>query len=216
MSSLKYSVTPWRKPSSEWDRRTDVQKRAAARETASPLLAERGMEGTILSQIAARSGMILVRLHQLYPSKAHLVDEIARVYLDRLYAALDGAGLDGLPGRERLRVMARALARTAYAERDSHCVLMQALATLPPHLRDGLRTRVAWLCAGVAEAVSLRLPRLARPDAEQRAWQLLLLLAGPPMWMAGLDEKAAEAAADAAVAAVTGARAARPASGASD
>lgn len=185
------------------------------REAAASLFAEHGTERTVVRQIADRSGITRLRFHMLYPNKADLADEIARVYLERLYAALDGEGLDGLPGRERLRAMARALARTAYAERNAHCVLMQALATLPPHLRDGLRTRVAWLCAGVAEAVSLRLPRLARPDAEQRAWQLLLLLAGPPMWMAGLDERAAEAAADAAVAAVTGARAARPARGAS-
>ena len=101
--------------------------------------------------------------------------------------------------------MARALARTAHAESDAHRVLLLALATLPPPLRDGLRTRVTWLCAGVAEAVSLRLPRLARPEAERRAWQQLLLLGGPLMWAGGRNERAA----DAAVAMVTGARAAR-------
>ena len=181
------------------------------REVASSLLAEHGTERTFVSQIAARSGVVPTRFHMLYPNKADLVDEIARVHLDRLYAALDQAGLDEMPGRERLRAMARALARTAHAERDAHRVLLQALATLPPHLRDGLRTHVAWLCAGVTEAVSLRLPRLARPEAKRRAWQLLLLLAGPPVWEAEREGRGADAAADAAVAMVTGARAVRPA-----
>lgn len=169
------------------------------------------MERTVVSQITARSGMTRQRFHELYPTKADLVEEIARVYLGRLYTALDGAGLDGLPGRERLRALARALARTAHADYDAHRVLLLALATLPPPFRDGLRTRVAWLCAGVAEAVSLRSPRLAGPMAEERAWQLLLLLAGSPIWTGERDERATDAAADAAVAMVMGARVARSA-----
>ena len=199
----------WRKPVSEWDRRPPAEKRVAIRKAAARLLAERGLDGMTIHALAQEAGMHFAAVRALFPSKFDLVEDIASTHLGRFYADLDAAGLDGLPGRERLGVMARLLARVAHAHPDAHAVLMMGLASLPLPGRNALRARVAWLFGGVAEAVALRLPRLPRPATEERAWQLLLLLAAPPLWAAEWDERAVDAAANAAVERVVGGRASR-------
>ena len=211
VAPMTRSANAWRKPVSEWDRRPQAEKRDAIRKAATRLLAERGLDGTTMHALAQDAGMHFAVVRVLFPSKFDLVEDIAGTHLGQLYADLDAAGLDGLPRRERLGAMARLLARAAHARPDAHRVLMMGLASLPPPGRNALRARLAWLFGGVAEAVTLRLPRLERPAAEERAWQLLLLLAAPPLWAAEWDERAVDAAADAAVERVVGGRASRPA-----
>lgn len=198
------SATPWRKAYADWDRRPEDVKRGIIREVGARLLAEHGVDGMSLQAIMRGTGVERSFYHKFYVAKADLVEDIAERYLERVYAALDSAGLDGLAEGERLGAMARVLARAAHGRQDEHRVLMMGLASLPAAVREGLRARVAWLYAGVVEAVLLRAPGMARAEAEARGWQLMLLLAGPPLWVAEWDLRSVEAAADGMVGVVMG------------
>ncbi len=204
----RQSESPWRKPPAEWDRRPEETKREIIREVGARLLAEHGLDGVSLQALMNGTRVPQGFYYKWFPSKPYLVKEIVEVYLARIYAALDAAGLDAMPDRKRLGALARVLARTAHRWPDEHQVLMMGLASLPVDARIALRTRLKWLHAGVAEAVSLRLPKLDPAAAAERAAQLMLLLAGPALWAAEGDERTVDAGADAAVAAVIGAKAA--------
>ena len=197
------SAYPWRKPPAEWDRRPLGVKRETIIEVGTRLLAEHGLDGMSLNAMMRLTGIERSVQYRFYPTKADIVQEIAGIYLGRIYKALDSVGLDDMSEPKRLGVMARALARAAHRRPDEHRVLMMGLASLPVDARLALRTRLKWLHAGLAEAVGQRLPDLDPAAAEERAAQLMLLLAGPPLWAAERDEAAVDAAADAAVAAVT-------------
>lgn len=201
------SASPWRKPFTEWDRRPEDLKRGIIREAGARLLAEHGLDGMSLQALMRHTGIQRSFYHKYYVAKADLVEDIAGVYLGRVYDALDAAGLDEMAEGKRLGAMARILARTAHRWPNEHRALMMGLASLPVDARATLRMRIQWLHAGVADAVALRLPKLGPAAAAERAAQLMLLLAGPALWAAEGDERVVDAGADAAVAAVIGAKA---------
>lgn len=147
----------------------------AVLEAAAELLVERGYAGTTLGEIARRAGTTTPALYRRWPSKAHLVHEVA---IPDRFASLP-------PSTGDLRADLRALAEGAQAIFGSPV----ALAAFPglladvahqPDLHDSLLKRFADVFAGLRSRIETA-ARAGEIRGDVRADRILEAVAGATM-----------------------------------
>jgi TetR/AcrR family transcriptional regulator len=139
-------------------------KRTAIRQTAAALFAERGFDGSSMSDLAERCGTTKSGLYHYYASKEEVLFDILSEHIGKVLhivqeAAAEGAGR---PPAERLElILARLLA--AYASADhQHKVQLSELGRLPAEQRGAIVGMERDIVRVVAETLAEINPQLAR------------------------------------------------------
>ncbi|WP_343116446.1 TetR/AcrR family transcriptional regulator [Ostreiculturibacter nitratireducens] len=138
--------------------RDHADKRAHIRERAAAYFAERGFDRASMAGAARACGVSKALLYHYHASKEALLHDILETHLSDLVAIVESVG-EAEPEPRLRRLIAAIL--DAYRDADAeHKLQLDALATLPPELRQPLVTLQRRLVAIMADALSAHRPDL--------------------------------------------------------
>ena len=138
-------------------------KRGAIRAAAAALFAERGFDGSSMSDLAERCATTKSALYHYYAGKEDVLDDILSGHIGELLEIVRGAATEAQdrPPIERLELMvARLLAAYASAD-DHHKVLLNELGRLPEAQRAAIVAMERDIVRVVADTLSEINPKLA-------------------------------------------------------
>ena len=135
-----------------------ADKREAILDRAARLFADHGFDRASMSALAAACGVSKALLYHYYDSKEALLFDVIDGHLAHLVAVVEAAEAPGLPPRDRLAALIRALLR-CYADAGAqHKVQINHLSALPPDLAEALRRRERRLVQIFAAALAAAAP----------------------------------------------------------
>lgn len=129
-------------------------QRAAIRDAAARLFADKGYASASIAEIAAACGVSKALLYHYYRDKEHLLHDIAESYVERLQGIVDEVRHESLPPAARMR---RLIARFMHEYEHSgtrHRVLVQDVKYLSKSHRARVMARERAVVEGFAQVVA--------------------------------------------------------------
>ncbi|MDZ4837195.1 MAG: TetR/AcrR family transcriptional regulator [Candidatus Melainabacteria bacterium] len=149
------------------------QRRQEILDTAASMFAERGYDGTSISDIAQRCGVSKALIFHYHTSKDKLLYDMLQSHCQLLVDTANGAIKKTEPAERQLQQLVRALMKLYMSSRDQHIVLLNNLHCLSDEEQaeiKGLEKRVLQI---IKEIVSELRPDLADPMRTSLAMYLM-------------------------------------------
>jgi AcrR family transcriptional regulator len=150
----------------------DQRDRILALATAA--FAELGYASASMSQLAQACGTSKARLYHYFPSKESILFESLERYTRRLVELVDGVKARGLPPREELAALVRALLAEYRESRAMHVALLNDVKFLAPGERERIRAQQRAVVEAVAATLDHAMPGRFAPEERTPATMALL------------------------------------------
>jgi AcrR family transcriptional regulator len=154
-------------------------QRAAIRDTATRLFADRGYPSASIAEVARACGVSKALLYHYYRDKEDLLADIAVSYVDRLAALVDDVAAQNLPPAAHLRRLIEVFMAEYEHSAARHRVLVQDVKYLERAHRARVLARQRRVVGGFAAVVERLAPAATR---EQLAKPLTMILFGMINW----------------------------------
>jgi AcrR family transcriptional regulator len=155
----------------------DVQ-RAAIRDAAARLFAEKGYKAASIADLARACCVSKTLMYHYYRDKEHLLNDIADSYIDRLQAIVDAVGAEKLPAAAHLRRLVESFMAEYEHSAARHRVLVQDVK----YLERVHRARVLAKQRRVVQRYADVIAQLAPGDHARLAKPLTMILFGMINW----------------------------------
>jgi len=155
----------------------DVQ-RAAIRDAATRLFAEKGYKAASIADLARACGVSKALMYHYYRDKEHLLFDIADSYIDRLQSIVDAVGAEELPAAAHLRRLVESFMAEYEHSAARHRVLVQDVKYLERIHRARVLAKQRRVVQGYADVIA----QLASADRARLAKPLTMILFGMINW----------------------------------
>jgi AcrR family transcriptional regulator len=153
-------------------------QRAAIRDAAALLFAEKGYKAASIADLARACGVSKALMYHYYRDKEHLLADIADSYIDRLQAIVDTVGGEKLPPAAHLRRLVEVFMAEYEHSAARHRVLVQDVKYLERVHRARVLAKQRRVVQGYADVIA----QLATADRERLAKPLTMILFGMINW----------------------------------
>jgi len=155
----------------------DVQ-RAAIRDAATRLFAEKGYKAASIADLARACGVSKALMYHYYRDKEHLLFDIADSYIDRLQSIVDAVHAEELPAAAHLRRLVESFMAEYEHSAARHRVLVQDVKYLERIHRARVLAKQRRVVQGYADVIA----QLASADRARLAKPLTMILFGMINW----------------------------------
>jgi AcrR family transcriptional regulator len=153
-------------------------QRAAIRDAATLLFAEKGYKAASIADLARACGVSKALMYHYYRDKEHLLFDIADSYIDRLQAIVDAIGAEKLPAAAHLRRLIESFMVEYEHSAARHRVLVQDVKYLQRVHRARVLAKQRRVVQGYADVIA----QLAPGDRARLAKPLTMILFGMINW----------------------------------
>jgi AcrR family transcriptional regulator len=153
-------------------------QRAAIRDAATLLFAEKGYKAASIADLARACGVSKALMYHYYRDKEHLLFDIADSYIDRLQSIVDAVGAEELPAAAHLRRLVESFMAEYEHSAARHRVLVQDVKYLERIHRARVLAKQRRVVQGYADVIS----QLAPADRARLAKPLTMILFGMINW----------------------------------
>jgi len=155
----------------------DVQ-RAAIRDAATRLFAEKGYKAASIADLARACGVSKALMYHYYHDKEHLLFDIADSYIDRLQSIVDAVHAEELPAAAHLRRLVESFMAEYEHSAARHRVLVQDVKYLERIHRARVLAKQRRVVQGYTDVIA----QLASADRARLAKPLTMILFGMINW----------------------------------
>jgi len=153
-------------------------QRAAIRDAATRLFAEKGYKAVSIADLARACGVSKALMYHYYRDKEHLLFDIADSYIDRLQSIVDAVGAEELPPAAHLRRLVESFMAEYEHSAPRHRVLVQDVKYLERVHRARVLAKQRRVVQGYADVIA----QLASADRARLAKPLTMILFGMINW----------------------------------
>ena len=153
-------------------------QRAAIRDAATRLFAEKGYKAASIADLARACGVSKALMYHYYRDKEHLLFDIADSYIDRLQSIVDAVGAEELPAAAHLRRLVESFMAEYGHSAARHRVLVQDVKYLERIHRARVLAKQRRVVQGYADVIA----QLAPADRARLAKPLTMILFGMINW----------------------------------
>jgi AcrR family transcriptional regulator len=153
-------------------------QRAAIRDAATRLFAEKGYKAASIAELARACGVSKALMYHYYRDKEHLLFDIADSYIDRLQSIVDAVGAEELPAAAHLRRLVESFMAEYEHSAARHRVLVQDVKYLERIHRARVLAKQRRVVQGYADVIA----QLAPADRARLAKPLTMILFGMINW----------------------------------
>jgi AcrR family transcriptional regulator len=153
-------------------------QRAAIRDAAALLFAEKGYKAASIADLARACSVSKALMYHYYRDKEHLLADIADSYIDRLQAIVDTVGAEKLPPAAHLRRLVEVFMAEYEHSAARHRVLVQDVKYLERVHRARVLAKQRRVVQGYADVIA----QLATADRGRLAKPLTMILFGMINW----------------------------------
>lgn len=153
-------------------------QRAAIRDAATRLFAEKGYKAASIADLARACGVSKALMYHYYRDKEHLLFDIADSYIDRLQSIVDAVCAEELPAAAHLRRLVESFMAEYEHSAARHRVLVQDVKYLERIHRARVLAKQRRVVQGYADVIA----QLAPADRAGLAKPLTMILFGMINW----------------------------------
>jgi AcrR family transcriptional regulator len=154
-------------------------QRAAIREAATRVFADKGYASASVAEIAATCGVSKALMYHYYRDKEHLLADIAESYIDRLLAIIERVDAERLPPAAHLRRLIECFMSEYQHSADRHRVLVQDVKFLQRDHRARILAKERRVVQRFASVVGLLAPAASKAEISK---PLTMILFGMINW----------------------------------